>query len=511
MGIPFGPSHNQHSASYRTSSLRAEDLQNLREIAQTRGYGQKQRLQQFSHPAKPDFIESYEKDAVYKEARSYLVQLKLQRNNGKAPSKSMKTLFRSSKNNAEDDYKHWDFDLNERADALDTVISRILNSSDVQEQESQLRLAQALIDNEHTDVAIRNWTITRSKFTKKIESAIPGPPSDWLQEAAGNNKIALVNLLASRLIPELRYAGSLDNLGGQQHHILNDALKLALSRTHNAEVIKSLLCYGADPNTVVEVVETAVESGNRELVQLLLQSSIQLDLAHISTALVHATRVNDRDLVPLLLAYGADCNENKALALCCAVEAKNVGAIAAILSFGCGDVQAYNLDRAVGLILRSNCQRQDMQLILSMLLQAGASRNTPDLQVALARVVQNNDEELAKLLVSYDTSPDRNDGEAITLAVQSLSLDLLDTLLKGNISEQSATEAVNKIPVNASEAQVERILSALIIYRPSNLALGNVILSAVKRNWVLLVKWLVEHNAAIQYQAPNSSQPSEFS
>jgi hypothetical protein len=111
--------------------------------------------------------------------------------------------------------------------------------------------------------------------------------------------------------------------------------------------------------------------------------------------------------------------------------------------------------------------------------------------------------------MSYDTSPDRNEGEAITLAVKNLSIHLLDILIKGYVSEKSATEAINAIPIDANEEQVEKILKALITKKPSSQSLGQLIFHAVEKNWVQLVKWMVEHGASIQQQGIDL-RPGEF-
>jgi hypothetical protein len=495
--------HSHEASSNKGSTLRENDRQWLEDVAVSNGFGRKQKLQNLSPPPRPNFIPNYETESVYGEARDHLARLYPQ-----TPSKSLKTIFQSSKKkDAQADQKQWEFSLNERADALDTVINLVLSSSDAADRERQLRLTQAILDNEHTDALIGKWSIQTSKsFTKKTENVIPEIPSTWLQEAAQKRDTHLVNLLASR---QMHKEDSIDTFVQYRQHILDEALNRAFSSPSNNEVIRLLLSYGANPNTSAEYFEYAMNSGNTGLVQLLLQAPNTLHPLHVSNALIKATRLNDKSLVPLLLAYSADRNEGKYEALCSAIEIKNIGAIAAILSLGVAFIGSHHIDCAINLLLQDDIQDPKIGFILNMLLRAGASRNTDELQAALAKASHQNDENLVSMLMSYDTSPDRNEGEAITLAVKNLSIHLLDILIKGYVSEKSATEAINAIPIDANEEQVEKILKALITKKPSSQSLGQLIFHAVEKNWVQLVKWMVEHGASIQQQGIDL-RPGEF-
>src|ERR1700753_2657300 len=159
MGFPSTQTSPQLAAS-RTSNLSEESRRTLSAIAASHGFSPKRRLHQFSIPPKPDFIPIHERDATYRYARDYLIGLKLQSTNGKTPTKSVKDRFWSSKRKSSDgDPTQWTFDANELADALDEIISGILVTTDATDKENQLRLAQAVIDNEQTEVSIRRWTI----------------------------------------------------------------------------------------------------------------------------------------------------------------------------------------------------------------------------------------------------------------------------------------------------------------------------------------------------------------
>src|ERR1700761_3325869 len=170
--------HSHEASSNKGSTLRENDRQWLEDVAVSNGFGRKQKLQNLPSPPRPNFIPNYETESVYEEARDHLARLYPQ-----TPSKSLKTIFQSSKKkDAQADQKQWEFGLNERADALDTVINLVLSSSDAADRERQLRLTQAILDNEHTDALIRKWSIQTSKsFTKKTENVIPEIPSTWLQ------------------------------------------------------------------------------------------------------------------------------------------------------------------------------------------------------------------------------------------------------------------------------------------------------------------------------------------
>jgi ankyrin repeat protein len=501
------PNRSPPSASFHRGSLRELDRNRLREIAIYHGFRSKERLNQLIPPPRPNFIPDHERDALYGQARDYLAGLF-----PKSPSRSMSTIFKSSKKkDAEADHKRWDFDMNERSDALDTVIKNILTSSEAIEKQNLLRLAQAIIDNEHADATIRKWTITTSKkFTKKSETVSPGTPSTWLQDATSQHDIHLVNLLASRQTPGEEYIDTIDIFSTYKQSILDESLKTALENQSNGEMIGLLLSYGADPNESIEYFESAVQSANNLFVELFLQASTPLHIHHLSKALMDATRTNNRNLIPLLLAHGADCNEHKAEALSYAVEVGNPGAVAAILSLGFGFVEKFNLDRAVRLLFQDGNQTQTVESILSMLLQAGASRNTDELQVALANAVENNEEALVKLLISYHTSPNRDSGLAIITAVKKISIDLLNVLLEGEVLDTSATAAIENIPNVATEEEVDIILKSLIQKGPSNESLGQILIRAVERNWVQLVKWLVEHGATVQVQEETGVSAGEL-
>jgi hypothetical protein len=485
--------------------MSSESRRWLTEVAIREGFPPAHRLQPFQPPPLPNFISSSERDEVQMKTRKLLAELRTEKQQQEKSSKSVTNLLRSKKGRS--DSSQWKFDENEKAEALNDVLHQLLDS--VAEAKSQLSIAQSLIDDEHTEVLVRRWAITRSKFRKSIEDIQIESPSDWLRLAAENNNYDLVNLLASRQHNDSDCA--INALHGYGQQALNDAFAICLARHSDHAIAQLLLSYGADPNTCSTYFLNAVESFDINIVKLFLQAANRLQVFTVSIGFSHAVRGSNKELITLLLAYGADCNEAKADALHFAIQTENVGVMAAILGLSEGGVTPYNLDRAVSAVL---CEKpNDLNIrveVLKLLLVAGATRNTTLLQQQLAQAVVDRDVNMVKLLILYRTSPDWNAGASIQTAVQNKSFDIIDILLQGQISGESASAALTKIPWDGKEVEIQRILSALVSKGAPSQSLGQCLVPAVDRNLIQLVEWLIRNGADVHTPIDGKDASSKF-
>ncbi|KAF7512128.1 hypothetical protein GJ744_002290 [Endocarpon pusillum] len=414
------------------------------------------------------------------EARAILVQQRIQAKSYKDPTKQKRAVFRSKeKNEALADRSTWTFSLNERASALNEHIRKL----------GSIGVAQALAEFDQTrplNVNILYPEKAEEKQKRSSSSLSSVLYNDLLQHVAQFDSVAYITFLASRGAPQV----SKDQA-------------LAISLTHKlTNATKTLLQYDADPNIHTKQFLAAIEDGNLELVKLFLSAPKALNISSLTSGVPAAVDTNDYEILSLLLAYGADGNEN-GQALCVAIRAQHYLNTAAILAHSSNNITSESLDLAV----IEACQIADdvcRARFLDLLLCAGATATTPVLQRELLQAIKCAQLGLVALLISHGTSPDCSDAEGIRWALKRSRFNVVELLLQGTISPSSASRVLNSIPRQIPEDILKKFVVILAENGASPESLGRILAISIENGFESVPKMLVDRGASLDYDNARS-------
>lgn len=439
------------------------DEARLRELARNAGAKPVGRLSPLSPPA-ASRLPNFATENDISEVRRKLTE-KRQASGYKDPSKKITNILKSKKEKQDlKNPENWTFSHAERRDLLDATIKAggTLGSS----SGSSAGFAQAIIefsDHPPLDVNIRQQSDEPSPIDKKgrrdSATRISAIYSDWLEIASAQaNGAPFVALLCSR---------------GTRQNALDKSLGIALTNlgstltSNTGRTIEQLLIYGAETGEYAAKFLEAVRLGNIDVVYLFLRAPKQLPLAVLSDALLSAVNSRSNQLVAILLAHGADANYRAGAPVLSAIHQADLQLTTLLLTASSAEFDSRYAGPA--LLLISKFPQRSKTQFLQLLLSVGVDANIDALQ------------------------------DELCWAVAQLQFDLIEVLLRGDISSTSASKAVESIPAEASEQDALRLLRLLVAKGAKGGPWGAVLLAAVGFGHMALCEALVENGASIDY------------
>lgn len=415
------------------------------------------------------------------EARAILVKRRIQDKSYKDPNKQKRRHLRSKeKNQALADPATWTFSLSERTATFNEHVRKL----------GSVGVAQALAEFDQADPLDVNILYPENAGGKQKKGSSTSPLlsyNDLLEYVTERDSVAYITFLASRGAPQVSKDSAL-------------AIALTLNLTN---ATKALLQYDADPNSHPQGFSKAIEDGNLELVELILSAPRALDTSYISSGLPAAVETNNHRILSLLLAYGADGNYQNSQGLCEAVRGRNYLTSAAIITHSLSRITPENLDRAVSEAckIRDNVSRTTF---LKLLLCAGASTTTPLLQDELLQAIKRGQLDLVTLLISHGTSPDRCNAEGVRWALKNAKFDMVEVLLQGTVSPNSASQVLYSIPRQISEDKLQKFVVILADQGASADSLGRCLALTIENGFRSAPATLVDRGASLDYDDARS-------
>ncbi|KAL2255268.1 hypothetical protein VTK26DRAFT_3718 [Humicola hyalothermophila] len=230
------------------------------------------------------------------------------------------------------------------------------------------------------------------------------------------------------------------------------------------EVVRMLLGGGAGGGEdskkgkeVMEVKRETLEKGFRaaaqvadlgrraEVFRMLLEKGVGGEV--VDAQLVSAAKFGDegRDLVRLLLEFGASVDYNAGEAIWNATRGPFLGSLRLLLGIeSVGERQKKPSTETLLRALKASRKlgREPRYQVIDWLLQAGLPPSCEDINIALNRAVKDDpDPRLVQLLLEHGASPLANGCETLTDAAQLLLVDILELLLKLEIPRKDVSWA----------------------------------------------------------------------
>ncbi|WEW54879.1 hypothetical protein PRK78_000305 [Emydomyces testavorans] len=316
-----------------------------------------------------------------------------------------------------------------------------------------------------------------------------------------DNDIDITTLL--RLATEKRQSGMVYLLAS---HADLPALTVSLQLSVVAvdlDCVKALLQNGADPNFCQSAFLENVRNGNLPFVKLLLSSEKRLVASCLDEALPIAVSTGLLELVIILLQQGANAESGTLFEMVVRSGRKEFTAAFVLAR---RPPSLASLDRALGIVLHEpTALTEDQRFIIDILLCAGASGE--NVTKALMRAVATDDQKLARMVVSYHHTVFYNPSEAITEAVRTKKFQLLNIIFDGKLDSECASAVLANLPnVSSGLRSSEKlwIVSTLVKHGASGVALHEYLVDSVQQSDVLLVNFLVDHGASVDY---NDAKP----
>ena len=408
------------------------------------------------------------------EAHNILVRIRRRDSKAMGQAGGLTALFKSktSKRNAADSHT-WKFESHELSLALREALEEFGNAG----------IAKELI----------SLGANVNEFKSKSRGfRVNSIPINYAQIAVNQNDADMLSLLATSGI-------ALNNLVG--------ALELSVER-NRPNMVMTLLQFGVDPNAAKgSIFTSAIASQSPVLVRLLLRSrpGIRKDL--LTRNLPTAVEYGQIEIVSLLVTYGADPGFENASALRKAVKAQRIDLTLAIFKGVEGSVCSKIATSVIGDAFSATSSLPvDQQLLLVEILLIAGARGDSVAQI-LAPVVRAGQQSIAKLLVRYHVNLQFNNAEALHIALSANDLDMLSTLLLGQIKKEVASRLVNEIPHTYNNDQIHSILSLLIKKGASGPPLSRALTCAIQRKSVKSINLLLDYGASVEF---DGSQPLQM-
>ncbi|KAH8700121.1 hypothetical protein BGW36DRAFT_405426 [Talaromyces proteolyticus] len=449
-----------------------KDTSKLSQIARDVGVLESKRLRPLQpREPKPQWATAADVAA----ARGILVQQRTQCDSWKDPSKQKRRFLRSKeKNESLADPKKWKFSRVERSIALDRQIKDL----------GPVGVAQAILDFDIIDEPLDvNLMYSASLKEKNDFGEEKCHENDWLEYVTGKDLLDYVTFLVS--YPTRQSAK-------------DKALLIALNR-RCMPVVRELLQYHSNPNGLQDSYFTsAVIEGDFELVGLFLSAPNPLEDTVINGGLVKSVEQRHSHLVSLLVAHGADAGYENGKAIEIAVRNRDLQD----LSLMCLKSQKPLATTVFENAIVAACTIPDETLrnsIINILLCAGADPSHTALEDLLLNAVKVGSIPTVSLLIDHGTSPNRNEAECLQLAVQNLRLDLLEIILRNDVSANGTSKALERIPEEVPESQFRKLLAPLLNKGVTEEALGVCLARVVSKRFNCLADTLVKRGASLDY------------
>jgi hypothetical protein len=241
-----------------------------------------------------------------------------------------------------------------------------------------------------------------SKLARKLcalsakSGRIPGI-ENWATIAVKNENVQHVQLLGTRGVGQHAFDRGLGVALGT----------MAISNPMAFPTVEELIRYGADANNHPELYMKAVDDGRVDIVEACMRGRRKLKQVYLNNALLLAEKNAAYNVVAMLLAYGADPNDQDAQAFLSSVRAGDLRMISLLVAGAQGSVKVRveYLDFAVTI----GCEGRDRRFVynlLNILLCGGASSGSKSVEEQLVTALRAGDSNLVKLLNSFGASTD---------------------------------------------------------------------------------------------------------
>ena len=407
------------------------------------------------------------------QAHDILVRIRTGHPKYKDPSTGLQGLLKSKKaqKKALDD-QLWDFDEEELSRGLQEALESGL-----------VGVAEELIV-QGANVNFRREIAKRKLHRNEVKSV----PTNYIKLAASTSNLDMVRLLASH--------GASST---SQAEALHTAVKQNLP-----QVVETLLQYDADPISLNGTIfRSAITIQKPKIVNLLLQARRRIPQSLLTACLPTAVQQGQVEIVSLLVLYGADVNDDDALALRRAVQSQRSDLLLAIMK-GNPSSQSVSLAFEDAFPPNSSITTEDKYLLLDILLCAGASGD-PVAEV-LIRVVRAGHCGIARMLIAHGASLSYKRAAALKQAVTSKNVRMLNTLSLGKISKNCATDVFTEIPQPFGEHQTYNLMLPLISKGAQGIPLDKALVNAVQQKLEGVTKLLLEHKASADYNDAQALQ-----
>lgn len=450
------------------------DLGRLSSLARQAGATEREPLPPVEPPQRDSILGT---STNQQDARTRLELQRLGSAYYKDPNKQKRNVFRSKEKKAAlIDRSGWTFTRVERFAELDQLVK---TGGDV-------GLAQAILAFEPTEPLNVNARYTSDAAGNSV---FVDRPNGWLDLVAGRNDVRFTRLLT---------------IFGANQASKNQALLTALG-ANCIGTVQELLRSEADPNPGAgQYLMNAVKEQSIDLIRLFLTAIVPIQQSYVDRALISAVGLENAELVALLLAHGANGNYADGQALVDAVSGEHLEDAATIL-LHCQDVLSLGAlnNAAVAACRIGNVLMR--QRFVEMLLLTGTDPNLPVIQDQLLAAISTSQREFVDLLISHGTSPDRDDAESLRRAIGLGRIDLVNILLRGPVTESSASRALDEA-ANLPEAdQFEDVVGLLVEKGVSQDSLHRCLAVSVdKACRPTLFTTLIEHGAALDFDDARS-------
>ena len=389
------------------------------------------------------------------------------------PTAGLKGLLKSkkAKKNALDD-QTWAFNQEELSRGLQEAL-----------ESGHVGVAEVLID-QGADVNFRKEVVKRKLHNDNVISV----PVNYIKTAASTSSVDMVRLLASRGASSANQVEALDT-----------AVKQNLPR-----VVETLLQYNVDPNANGgTIVQSAITSQKPAVVKLLLRARKGIGKGLLNECLPIAVERGQIEIVSLLVCYGADVNDNSALALRKAVQSQRSDLLLAIMK-GKPTSQSVSLAFVDAFSPNNSTTVEEKYLLLDILLCGGA--NGDPVAEILIGVVRAGHCRIARLLIAHGASLDYRRGSALKQAVTARNVRMLTTLSLGKISSSCATDVFAEIPQPFTEGLTSSLMSPLISKGARGISLDKALVTAVQQKLEGVTMLLLDHKASADYNDAQALQ-----
>ena len=424
------------------------------------------------HPQEPPVRNATITDKTH--AHDLLVTARRERPDFKDPARGIGSLLKSkdSKQRAKDT-QNWIFSNGEKSHALRKAV-----------ESGFVGVAEVLLDMGADVNTVSEEAKSRILRTKSVTAR----PVNYLQIAAAANNVEMVNLLASRGASSRSLAEALDKAVGQK-----------LPR-----VVLALLQHGADPNALAGgIFQSAIQSQRPEIVELLLRSRLKVTEACLAENLLRAVSQNQSEIVSLLIAYGADVDNDHASALRKAVQNERIDLVLAIMK-GKPSRKSVSLAFEYAFSANSSMTLPEQYLLIETLLCGGAQGERVD--ETLVQVVRSGNRNFARLLILHGASPLHRRAEALKIAVAAGDVELVNILLVDSVTKDWASRLFKEIPKPYTEPQTYNLMSALIFKGASGTSIDEALVVAVQQQCGVITRLLLDHKASADYNDAQALQ-----
>ena len=412
------------------------------------------------------------------EAHYILVRMREVDPRYRVPARGLRTRLKLKPSKPEvSGFKNWNFSDDEKTNALGDAIKL-----------KKVGVAEVLLEMG----ADANFTRPPARLSLLRKRNVAPEPTKYIQLAASNNDSAMVNLLASH---------------GASLQCLEESLQIAVQHG-SPDVIHALLQHGANPFTRgATILEAAIATMKPRTVRLLLRARHKAPKALLTKTLPRAVSLGQPEIVFLLVACGADVNDDHASALREAVWAQRIDIVLPIMK-GQPSAEAVSSVFMYAFSPNDPSPLAIKYLLLETLLCGGAKGD--HVADTLVQVVQADRrgslKSLVELLITYGASLQYKNAEALRLAIAAQNVDLLRKLLRGRHSEILANDLFEDIPRPFHERKTYRLMSALIDRGARGNSLNTALVVSVQQKLVGIIRLLLDHDASVDHNNAQAIQ-----